>query len=657
MNKYKSLFAATLVLASLNAGGDPVAAPVVKKAEQQRDLAHRTIGKLIQNADVSASLNIDATILKGVDAGFRYSYEVQPSYEAGLYTRIDRWNPHLRIKIPKVLTTIDHGGEVIFLRQFTSEAQALKAIPRYDIHKIPLNSENALGLNPGDVVMIPVHLDLLFGPNGDITPGAVGLYGHAGYVMRGSYQIQALRLADNRVRLRLIATRQSGLDGELGLNVRLDVFGVNILDKAFQGVFGTHIGSIGFSNGSRGVVMADYIFDLSNADARDAYDHLLGSDRVMKNFKLVDPLTRREKIQDIFVADLATVDQIASADLSKPITERRITQIFKGHTTGKFESRSIGGTFFHIVTGRFSRSSSDDQKITFIDSDNNQQSFLTPVNQRYSKFGLLFGLRDEEFSRKASMVMPLATEQSPPKAMGEFVVALEIKDKRMGAGETEKVLENLKRNISPVVIDQLNIAPLLTSTSYSNARVYAQVIFNERAMASFQGLTKPQLSEAFEKHLIEVGRRVGEKDPEGWVSNHHFDIWRLCDQMATAFDTRYSVASRIPIFMDLQKDGFFRAVGTGFLMSLLPQDPNVLKTLLSVDMRIDASVFKTSVEPSFGTSEYRGVVKVSEFIQNLLDKGAFDLRLETFGTVKAADGQVISLSKIGQLAPPAPGAR
>ncbi|MES2963219.1 MAG: hypothetical protein V4760_04955, partial [Bdellovibrionota bacterium] len=108
------------------------------------------------------------------------------------------------------------------------------------------------------------------------------------------------------------------------------------------------------------------------------------------------------------------------------------------------------------------------------------------------------------------------------------------------------------------------------------------------------------------------------------------------------------VKDRIRVFITLQKNKFFREAGTGFLMSLLPDAE--LERLVAVTMRTDAVGFTTPVQKTFGESDFNSVVKVTDYIQHMLDDGAFDLRLETFGSDLSSMGQVVSFKELRRLA-------
>lgn len=611
----------------------------------------------LNDISVRIAPSVDMTILQNIDVGFQYTYQVQPAFVANLYTRVDRYTPQTVFNIPKVWTVVDPGAEIIYLREFPSEASALKARPDFDPRRIPLTANNALNMAPGEVVMLPVHLNLLVGPQGAWYQGPAEFYGRLQAVMRAVFQVQALRLADKRVRLRLIATRDYGAEAEAGIYLRLVPFAPNLVNKIFQGIYGKHVVSYEFDKGVRSLVMADYIFDLSNPDAYAAYNHLLSSDVMLTDTRLVNPVVNASKLTNVFVSDLGGVDKIASDDEAKPLEQRRIIQIFKGNSRGKDERGALNLAITRAF--KFSRTTdlSQDNHITFIDSDNEEREFLAPTSMVDKHLKVLFGIRSEEQTRKASIITPLASHDADPTSMGDYVVSYEVKDKHLGVSETQRVLANLHRNIAPNVIDKLNLAPVLTAQAYKNARIFAQVIFNERSFSLLQGLSQGELAAGINKHLRDVRKaETGDADPDvdAWVSDRDHEVEKIAATLAESFNPALPVKERIRRFMDLQRGHFFRSVGTGCLMSMLPQDR--LDQFVSVYIRVDAAAFPATIERHYGTTDYAGVVKASEFIENLLNNGAFDLRLETFGTVNAYNGQVISLKALsGQLLRQGPG--
>ncbi|MEK7357334.1 MAG: hypothetical protein AAB250_12855, partial [Bdellovibrionota bacterium] len=330
--------------------------------------------------------------LNGLEGGLGYTYNVQPSYQGDQYTRIDRWRPRLAIHLPGLFTRIEPKAEVVFLRQFPTQFDAIKALPVFDPKKIPLNTENALRLAPGEVVMLPLELNLMFGTGASVTAAPVAVYVQGYYVMRGRYQIQVLRLAEKRVRLRLIAIRSEGPEGEIGARLSLDVFSVGIFNSALQGVLGRKVGTIGFSRGARAVVMADYVFDLANAEAKNAYDRLLAADQKLSKLKLVNPLVGEASLQKSMISDLSEVDRIARADATKPVETRRIWSVFKGRSSGHVETEKRNLDLLRLFTLRRSTSVSQDNHIVFVDSDNDELNFFAPSSTRTVDRRFLFGL-------------------------------------------------------------------------------------------------------------------------------------------------------------------------------------------------------------------------------------------------------------------------
>lgn len=636
----------------------PIAAPLITEPSRGEILAQvesvrPTEGESrswLADLDLNANLKLDLSIFEGLSAELGYSYGVEPSYQDDMYTRIDRWRPRLSIQLPGVFTRIEPGAEIVFIRQFPSQWQAVKALPVFDPKGIPLTTENALRLAPGEVVMLPLDLNLFVGKGVSATVSPVGVYLDGHYVMKGRFQIQVLRMKENRVRLRLVGLRSRGPEVEAGTRLSLDVFNFSALDSGLAGLFGKKIGSIGFSRSARAVIMADYVFDLNDPSARKAYDGLLAADRKLAKIPLVNPLVSSRALEETMISDLTEVDRIAREDSAKPLDARRIFAVFKGRSTGSMETEKRELNVLRLFTVRRTKSVSHDNHVVFMDSDNEELDFQAPTAIRSLSRKFLFGLGSESFTRKAQIVVP-ADGEGRPKGMGEYVVSVEMKDKRMGKGETAKALKYLRRSISPRIIGHMGLDVLLNRTKYRHARVYVQAIFNQHAMTRLEGIDRETLRTALDRHLASIRTQLpgdGEHDHADWLKDRRKDIDESLASLTTALSPATPVKERIRLFINLQKNKFFREAGTGFLMSLLPEAE--LERYVGVSMRVDAVGFTQPVQKSFGASDFDAVVKVTEYIQNMLDEGSFDLRLETFGTDLSATGQIVSFKELRRLA-------
>lgn len=628
---------------------EPSRTQILERIEAAQPAHESEARSILADLDLNATANLDLSIFKGLGAGLGYTYEVHPAYQDDMYTRIDRWRPRLAVELPRVFTRIESNAEIVFIRQFPSQWDAVKAIPIFDPKRIPLTTENALRLQPGEVVMLPVELNLMFGKHLSATMSPVSLYGQGYYVMKGRFQIQVLRMKENRVRLRLVGIRSQGPEFEGGARLSLDVFNISVLSSATEGLLGKKVASIGFSRGARAVVMADYVFDLGDANARNAYDRLLAADQKLSKVKLVNPLGSEAALERAMISDLTEVDRIAAEDAAKPVEAKRVFAVFKGHSEGSVETEKRQLNLFRLFSLGRTTSVSKDNHIVFMDSDNQEIDFFAPTSTRTVNRKFLFGLGSENFTRKASVIVPADTE-GKPKGLGEYVVSVEIKDKRMGQGETAKALRYFRRSIARPIVASMGLDLLLTDTKYKHARVYVQAIFNQDAMTLFSTIDPATLRGALDRYLSGVRDQLPGKDAHDhadWIHDRRKDIDQTLTQLTKAFSIATPVKDRIRIFIDLQKNKFFREAGTGFLMSLLPEAD--LSRLVGVTMRVDAVGFQNPIEKSFGASDFDSVVKVTEYIQHMLDEGTFDLRLETFGTDLSTAGQVVSFKELRRL--------
>ncbi|MES2965516.1 MAG: hypothetical protein V4760_16670, partial [Bdellovibrionota bacterium] len=539
---------------------EPAFAQLLERVEAAAPEVEDNARSILADVDANAKVDLDLTIFDELEAGLGYTYNVQPTFQGDQYTRIDRWRPRLELRFPGLFTKIQSKAEIVFLRQFPSQWDALKAVPTFEPNKIPLSTANALRLEPGEVVMLPLELNLLIGRGASATAAPLALYFEGHYVMKGRFQIQVLRMAEKRVRLRLVAIRSNGTEIEGGARLSFDVFNLSVLGNAFEGILGRKVGSVGFSKGARAVVMADYVFDLNDPAAANAYDRLLAADQKIAKLKLVNPFVGESDLQRSMISDLTEVDRIATADSAKPVETRRIWSVFKGRSQGTTEIRKRELNVLKLFTLRRSSSVSNDNHIVFMDTDNEEVDFFAPTSVRTTSQRYLFGLSSESFQRKASVIVPADTD-GKPNGMGEYVVSVEMKDKRMGKSETTKALKFFRRSISGRILSTMGFESLLNRTSYKHARVYVQAIFNQEAMVRLEGFDRATLATALDHYLLTIRDELPGNDERAhadWLRDRRKDIRESLDGLATAFSPWTPVKDRIRVFITLQKNKFFR---------------------------------------------------------------------------------------------------
>jgi|GEM_PF-5610066 len=603
----RSMIATLALLAVVSAAHardvvQPVSQDAINQAKKQRHVKKRSARELIGSIDpdLDASVGVGDT-KHSVSVG--YNYTVNPSYQSGLYTRIDRWHPQGSLQLIPGLRG-SASGEIVVVRQFKSKSEALKAHPAMRLSRLPFTASNALGLEPGAIMMVPVRFESFEGPEGSATlAGPLSVYGRVGHVDRGSYQVQVQRLTGDRVRIRFVGTRQHALDAEGG--VRLGI-----------GPVSSPLLSASRTKGKRSTVAAEYVFDLANPDARQAYDNMFKKDGLRPRLALANPFGSTENLKNRLGDGLSGVDAIATSDSTLPVGSRRIVQSFKSVETGTPDERIKGANLLGLVRLGRATTFTSDSRLSYEDDGGVAHTTLAPTAESVRSTRLLFGLRNESETRRASLIMK-TNEAGVPTGTGEYVVTLELKDKRMGKSETRKAREKLAHLIAPSILQQLNIDPILTSTSYKNARVYSQVIFTEDAFARIAGLSSSSLESSLTSYLQSVGSSS---------AGHDSSIRKVADLLAKALDPAQEPTERANLFAKLQHENLFRDEGSGFLMSLLPA--NELESLVSVYIRIDAAAFDKSIKVRFGKSDFHNLENAIECSAYQNNRSSIDLRLE-----------------------------
>lgn len=582
----------------------PVSQEALRKAQQQRKRhKHRTPREVI--ATVDPDIDVSGSVgSKRTNVGIGYNYSVSPSYQSGLYSRTDRWHPDASIQlIPGVYGIA--GGEITLVRQFKSKREAIHAKPSLPLSRLPFSSENALAMEAGSIMMIPVRLEVFEGVEASSPlAGPLNGFGRAGHVDRGSYQVQVQRLAGNKVRLRVLATRQHGFEAEGGVRLGLLPTGKRVVSATR-------------SRGSRNLVASEYVFDLGKADSAKTYDDLFKDGGLRPRASLANPFMSTEGVAREINEGLSSVDRMAAQDAERPASERRISQSFKSVQTANPNEARAEVNLMGLAGFRHSSSFSRDSRLTYDDENNVRHTTWAPTAETTKRVRMLFGLRNEEEIRRASIIAKTSPDGSPI-GTGEYVVTLELKDKRMGRSETDKARAKLARLISPSILSQLKIEPLLTQTAYKNARVYTQVVFTENAFGRIQGLTAAEIESALTAYL---------KRTRSPFDDHERAIRKSASLLAQALDPRATSTEKINTFATLQKEHLFRETGSGFLMSLLPE--NELENLVSVYIRVDSETFGANpVLARFGHSDFKNLERATECAGYQQDRSTIDLRLE-----------------------------
>ena len=305
----------------------------------------------VADLDISFRVNLfDVDLFEGLGISSRYRYEVEPSYIANYHTRVDRWEVNADIRAGDILDgviespiylNIDRDSSIYFVRQFQSKWDALKAAP-YLLNRLPVNADRAIKyLSPGDFVSIPSEMTVAFGASTGFLDQVDGINAEANlyYMLKGKFLIPIFRMTDNKVRVKLIAQKSNGIGGSSEIGAELEFFGVSILDKQIKRIFELDGLELGMGKGKGSQFLIDYIFDLSDANAREAYNSILSSTYKFKDLEVFREFTSNRELEIRLLSSYELADSISKDDAD--LENKRVERVFKGANDFDYDNSRI----------------------------------------------------------------------------------------------------------------------------------------------------------------------------------------------------------------------------------------------------------------------------------------------------------------------------
>lgn len=607
----------------------------------------------ITKLDLSASLSlIDTEITKGLGFGTKYKAEVEPAYLDGVYTRVDKWSLNATFSAGSVIEEfgsplfmgLSKGAEVILVRHYKSQWNASKAALALDPRKIPLTAEKATKhLRPGESILLPVNLNLFTGVQGTSLSG--GLEGKIGQTLflNGKFLLQVLRLDGEKVRLRLVAQRNNGSQLFGKIETDFELFSVSTLDKLVSKLIVDDLLKLSKSKTNGVIYIADYLFDLGNAEAAKAYDNIMATGFKLKDVEVIDPFRSAKDISKLYVNDLSAAERIAIEDKDLPDDEKRVRKIFEGLNTYASEGAKME-VGFRLAQWK-GQNSFTKNKVNFVDSDFKESNFLYPTEASKVERRLFWGLYKEKSRFSRSILYDL---DAPKERFSNYVISFEERDKNMTLLERTFFLRRIQQQLPESLVREFNFDFFSKPSDLTNARILFQVVFHKEAFLHLKGMSERQLRRKFDKFI--EANRFGEmlksaQNPcekrirQRHTRNKRINLCRAQDFITPFISTFAEIVNSdlgtqddsraLRSFVELRENPVFKKFSTGYFISLV--ENSRLKDNVFIQLRTD-SVELESEKQSFGDESKLETLNAMEYIQNLIGNGSFDLRLETFGT-------------------------
>ncbi len=609
-------------------------------------------------ADQDVNFNVDLgsiDLIDGINLSNEYRYGVEASYINKYYTRIDKWDLKAAVNVGEVVKdlvdipfsfSINKSSSFFFVRQFPKKLDAMKAIP-YAPNKLPLNAKLALkNLSPGDFVSMPANLSVAVSAgfsSAYISPIIVNANTSSAFVMSGEFTIQIFKMDESHVRLKLISKRGRDTSGNIGVGASLNVFGIRFIDNQIDRLLDRDLIQLGVGYNPGAQFIIDYVFDLNDKDAQDAYNQIMSSTFKFKDLIVAD-MVNGSDLKDKLISSYEKADSLYAEDSKLEPKDRRVQRIFKGFSNYKGHTRHIKLAF--LVTSYINDRTFTESKVTFIDKNEKNLEFFYPTYSKYieSKLGKSFyELKDQNYQNNFGLIPKFNSEDTITKNP-DLGLSFERKDRYFTTNEQKYVERFMIGQIPARIADKIDLSQWRDGVKKYDSRIFFQLILKSQGFEYLKDLTASELRLKIVKYVedrrklhvidntdpIEQEEKISdptiEKLKNFLMLNRFIEKERLlslADSLAKVLNSPNS-EDKLRRLVVLNETGIFDKIGVGFLISLLPQEK--LEDLIYLKLEMIGKDLK-GVSTEFGTLNYHALYKELTEVQSRLSNRSYDLRL------------------------------
>lgn len=641
-NRWRSLSNIIVLTVAIFATSTPIAFAKGLEGLSPASLLER-IKKEVAKQDIGASVAlVNAEILSGLTTSLRYRIESEPSYIGGYYNRIDKYTLRFDLRPGDFIEALDtpvginlhKGSEITFVRQFKSQKDSLLSLP-YTPANLPFTAEKALDkLNPGDFVAFEGNLSLVVSIGHNFFQGVLDAGASTHALVSGNFMVHIFRMVDNQVRVKLIGVRGKGIGAGAGIELGDDLsfVGLSIIDSRIEKFL--NIAPLRLNTGinNKDVFMVDYVFNLNDPTAREAYNQLLLYKVQLKDVKIANPFATRKDLMNELMTDLHLVEELALEDAQIPAPLRRVHRVFKGSSEvdTKEASMRFGLSLWKFQAGR----AYAENKVLNYDSRDRQEHFLLNTFSSYKKTKVLFGLFGEESLTTSNLLFTA----NPDWKADRFVTLTssnQMKMKDVSNRDLRRIQNTVLETIGHKAYADIDWSPWTSIPGKKvNAYFKQEVFFNPEALLVLPNLKAASLSARFERYIEKKGRPQasalfdsGYPDHNffgGWIHEFKGDFRKIGESLETIIRQDKTIDERYDAFETLHKIPIWRERGIGFLMDFFTEEqrPQVLRYELVLSAQGVSGIHHV-----FGSFKEEKLYHSLMYIQNIIHNRSFDLRM------------------------------
>lgn len=602
----------------------------------------------IADLDISFSADLgDLELANGINISTKYRYEVESSYMDQYYTRIDKWDLKAAVNVGDMIEnftdtpfsfSIDRKNSFFFVRQFKDKKEALKSLP-YTPKKLPLSADLALNnLNVGDFVSMPATLNIATSAGASTSSaGTVVLDAGASvyWIVSGEFVVQVFKVDETHVRLKLMSRRgySRGTNAEAGLSFKF--FGVKVLDNQINRLVEQDLVELGYGINPGSQFIVDYVFDLKNDEAKEAYNQILKSTLKFKDVIVMNKLDGQD-LKEKLISSYEKADKLFEADKVRDPKDRRVSRIFKGFNNYKANTKHLKLAL--LVTSFKKDNTYTENKVTYIDKNENNLEFLYPTYSKYTQTKTdkwFLDLKDQSFQNNYGLI-PRFNSEDTKKKNPDFGLTFERKDKFFRGPEQKSIHKFLIGEIPAKFTEKFNLPEWKDGKKKIDTRIYFQLVLKAQGFKYLSSYSKEELRKQLIAYTIKKKKQHVLDDSGLSFSkmNDFLFINRFIkeERLENLADDIYSILknkendSEIMTrnLVKLNEHGIFNKIGVGFLISLLPQEK--LEELIYFKIEMSGKDLE-AVNYEYGKLNYRALYNELAQAQSRISNREYDLRV------------------------------
>lgn len=597
-----------------------------------------------------AKADLSKDLFGVADIGAGYIYKVGPAFTNGLFTREDKY--FFDFSLGKTFDLLeakdsDFGVglrakkdfELTYYRHFENACQAELALPYTDT-ELPLDADRAIkNLNVGDYVTWKSNLTLVASLSllQDIGLGSLPLKAGFQYSIRGSFQVHVLKVGEKKIRLKLVSlannVKSAAIRGEY--DGYLEIIPVRIIDKQLTRIADLNPLYVGYNTGKGEIFALDYILDLGDGRVADAYDQVISKSKIRVE-NVPNPIKRLKDVEEEMMIKISALEEVFQDEKKRrdqfgPDYEMKAIRTLKGKMKSTFNGRQIRLGVKVLAKYQYKNQCSKNKLVIH---DENEKTSFYRIDSCRIETKKEAGLKWRSLLERSEMDFVFNSDEKFHDLEGiNYVFPVRYEDKKFSPGDLESVKAQISYVLPQEAFEQIPFSREWNqgNREFNVVSLHYRTILSPDILDAFPRLSKSEIYKGLHAYIRglsrneaqqllsykEIGRR-DERAGDAYERNYGESMERIAEKLAVVLDTNEREPVRVNAFISLNGDKLFRAIGLGYLYSLIP-DSGKLKELVRFELKM-TSLEGNRIEFAYGNAAldpvYGDVILMRALMEN-----------------------------------------